>query len=115
MVPEALGALRQAAALSGARDAAHLAYAYAVTGDEAAAREILAELLNPAANPDAAPFHIAMAFAGLGERDAAFQWLERGYTERAAFMDGVQITPAFDSLHADVRWNAFVRRMGLAS
>lgn len=115
MAPEALGALRQAAALSGARDAAHLAYAYAVTGDEAAAREILAELLNPAANPDAAPFHIAMAFAGLGERDAAFQWLERGYAERAAFMDGVQITPAFDSLHADVRWKTFVRRMGLAS
>ena len=115
MGPEALDALRRAAALSGARDAAHLAYAYAVTGDEAAAREILAELLDPAANPDAAPFHIAMAFAGLGERDAAFQWLERGFTERAAFMDGVQITPAFDSLHDDVRWKTFVRRMGFAS
>ena len=115
MADDALAALRQAAARSGARDAAHLAYAYAVSGDAAAARRILEDLLDPATNPDVAPFHIAMAFAGLGERDTAFHWLERAYAERAAFMDGVRITPAFDSLHADPRWSNLLRRMGLAA
>ncbi len=110
---EAVAALHQAAALSGARDAAHLAYAYAVTGDAAAARRIVQDLVDLQANPNVAPFHIAMAYAGLGETDPAFAWLERGYDERAAFMDGVKITPAFDSLHVDPRWGGLLRRMGL--
>ena len=113
MPDEALAALRQAATLSGARDTAHLAYALAVTGDPAAARRIVRELLDPATNTSIAPFHMAMAYAGLGESDAAFDWLERGSAERAAFMDGVKITPAFDSLHADPRWARLLRRMGL--
>jgi serine/threonine-protein kinase len=110
---EALTALRQAAGLSGARDAAHLAYAHAVTGAETEARRILAELCNPTSFADVLPFHIAMVYAGLGQRDEAFGWLERGYTERAAFMDGVKITPAFDALHGDSRWASLLQRMGL--
>lgn len=113
MHAEALAALHQAAALSGPRDAAHLAYAYAVTGDAAAARRIVQDLVDAAGNPNVAPFHIAMAYVGLGETDMAFAWLERGYDERAAFMDGVKITPAFEPLHADPRWAALLRRMGL--
>lgn len=113
MPAEALAALRQAAALSGARDAAHLAYACAVTGDAATARRIVQDLLDPATNPDVAPFHIAMAYTGLGEADVAFHWLERGCAERAAFMDGVKITPAFDPLHTDPRWPRLLGRMGL--
>ena len=107
---EALSALRQAAALSGARDTAHLAYALAVTGDRAEASRILEELHDAA---EMLPFHIAMAHAGLGDIDAAFSWLERGFAKRAAFMDGVKITPAFDGLHADPRWARLLRRMGL--
>jgi hypothetical protein len=43
----------------------------------------------------------------------AFRWLERGFLERAAFMDGVKVTPAFDALHGDPRWGSLLRRMGL--
>jgi hypothetical protein len=56
-----------------------------------------------------------MAFAGLGDVDAAFGWLERGYDERASFMDGVKVTPAFDILRADPRWERLLSRMGLAT
>ena len=54
-----------------------------------------------------------MAHAGLGEVDEAFRWLEQGFAERAAFMDGVKVTPAFDPLHTDPRWVSLLRRMGL--
>lgn len=113
MPAEALAAFRQAATLSGARDAAHLAYALAVTGDPTAAARIVQDLLDPATNPNVAPFHIAMAYSGLGETDAAFHWLERGFVDRAAFMDGVKVTPAFDRLHEDPRWARLLHRMGL--
>ena len=81
--------------------------------EDAEARRILAELCNPTSFADVLPFHIAMVYAGLGQRDEAFGWLERGYTERAAFMDGVKITPAFDALHGDSRWASLLQRMGL--
>jgi hypothetical protein len=54
-----------------------------------------------------------MAHAGLGDIDEAFRWLERGFADRAAFMDGVKVTRAFDVLHGDVRWESLLRRMGL--
>lgn len=114
MNSEAIVALRQAAAMSGPRDAAHLAYALAVTGDPDAARRQLAELCNGLSSPpDMLAFHVAMAHAGLGELDEAFHWLERGLGNRAAFTDGVKITPAFDVLHGDPRWQSLLRRMGL--
>jgi hypothetical protein len=55
-----------------------------------------------------------MAYAGLGDRDAAFAWLHRGYAERSSFMAGVKVDPGFARLHADPRWPGLLRRMALA-
>ena len=103
---DAITALRRAAALSGLRDSAHLAYAYGVTGQRGEAGRVLGALLDPAARRAVPPFHLAMAYAGLGDADAA-------YAERGSFMDGVKVTPAFASLHADPRWRRLLQRMGL--
>jgi hypothetical protein len=59
------------------------------------------------------PFHIAVAYAGLGDKDAAFRWLERAYAEHASFMDGIKVTPAFDGLRSDPRFVALLARMHL--
>jgi adenylate cyclase len=114
MSREAIASLRRAAELSGDRDSAHLAYVYAVTGARSDAERIVQALLDPAQHRDVLPFHLAMAYAGLGDVDAAFRWLERGYDERASFMDGVKVTPAFDVLRSDPRWERLLSRMGLA-
>jgi tetratricopeptide (TPR) repeat protein len=113
MTREAITALRKAAALSGPRDSAQLAYAYAVSGQRAKARQVLRTLLSPSRRGPTSPYSIAMAYVGLGDRDAAFRWLDRGYAQRAAYMHWVAAEPAFASLHADTRWPAFLRRMGL--
>jgi serine/threonine-protein kinase len=110
---EAIAALRRAAALSGVRDSAHLAYAYAVIGRRADAQQIVRTLLESSDRRYIPPFHIAMAYAGLGDADAAFEWLERGYAERGSFMDGIKVTPAFVPLHGDPRWRSLLRRMRL--
>jgi len=107
---ESIAAFKRAAALSGVRDSAHLAYAYAVVGQRAEAERIVRTLVESSDRRYVPPFHIAIAYTGLGDADAAFAWLQRGYTERGSFMDGVEVTPAFVPLHGDPRWRPFGRR-----
>ena len=113
MYAEALDALRRAAALSGARDSAQLAYAYAVSGQPAEARRIIRMLLDPSSRRFVPPFHIAMAYAGLGETDEAFAWLDRNYEQGGPFMGAARSEMAFESLHGDPRWAELLRRMRL--
>lgn len=109
----ALSAFRRAAELGGPRGTAQLAYALAVTGERTEAEKTLQALLRPSADDVTPPVSVAMAYVGLGDADAAFQWLERGYDEHAAFMDGLKATPAFDPLHTDPRWARLLHLMGL--
>lgn len=113
MPDEAIAALRRAAELSGMRDSAHLAYAYAVTGHRDTAQRIVRDLVASSSSRYVVPFHIAMAYAGLGDVDESFLWLERAYEERGSFVSGVGITAAFEPLHDDPRWERLLRRMGL--
>jgi TolB-like protein/DNA-binding SARP family transcriptional activator len=111
---EAIAAMQRAAALNGVRDSAHLAYAYAVTGNRSSAEQILRELIASASRRFVPPYHVAVAYAGLRDDDAAFAWLERGYAERASFMNGLMMDPAFEPLHPDPRWAELLRRMRLS-
>ena len=110
---DAITAFRKAAALSGVRDSAQLAYALAVTGDRAAAERIVRDILASSTVRYLPPYHIAMAYAGLGQVDEAFRWLDRAYDERASFMAGVKAAPAFTPLHRDPRWGKLLAKMGL--
>jgi Tfp pilus assembly protein PilF len=110
---EALAAFRRAAALSGVRDSAHLAYALAATGERRAAEHVLRGLLASSGRRYLPPFGIAVAYAGLGDADAAFRWLDRAVEERSAWVSGVKSLPAFDRLRVDPRWGPLLRRMGL--
>lgn len=113
MVDPALAAFRRAALLSGPGDSAQLAYAYALSHRRAEAEAIVRQLLASGARRYVPPFGVAMAYVGLGDSDAAFRWLERGYEERAAYMDMLNVTPAFDPLRADPRFGRLLRRMRL--
>ena len=54
---------------------------------------------------------MAMAYVGLGDDSAAFEWLERGYRERAALMNALKVSPAFARVRSDARWVDLMRRM----
>jgi tetratricopeptide (TPR) repeat protein len=110
----AVAAFERAASLSGARDSAHLAYAHAVGGNQAEARRILRRLEGHPVSRDQLAVHFAIAHAGLGDRDRAFSWLDRGYELRASFISGVAVEPALVALHGDARWTTLLRRMGLS-
>jgi serine/threonine-protein kinase len=110
---QAMGAFRRAAALSGVRDSAYLAWALATTGAPDTARAIVAGLEHSMAARYVPPLGIAAAHAALGDADRAFRWLDRAAAGRAAYLDGLSVHPAFGALYADPRWPRLLARLGL--
>jgi Flp pilus assembly protein TadD len=110
---EAIASMQRAAALSGPRDTAQLAYIHARTGDVAEARRVLAGLFEGGRPPEVLGFHLAMAYAGLGDAEEAFRWLEAAYRERAGFMSLLGVASGFEAIRADPRFGDLLARMGL--
>jgi adenylate cyclase len=66
---------------------------------------------------DAAPFaayQIASIYAWRGEKNQAFQWLERAYTQHDGGLTEVKNDPLLASLRADPRYKAFMAKMKLS-
>ena len=107
--------IRKAVELSGGnvRHIATLGHAYAVAGKRDEALKILDELQRPAAQKYVSPFFVALIYAGLGEKDQAFAWLEKAYQERHPYMILIKVEPVFQSLHSDPRFADLTRRIGL--
>jgi len=56
---------------------------------------------------------IAMVHAMRGERDQAFEWLERGQALRDAGIAHIRVHPMLRGLHGDPRWKPFLEKVGL--
>jgi hypothetical protein len=55
---------------------------------------------------------MAEVFAGLGERDRAFYWLERGFQERSNWMVFTRISRRLKPLRGDPRFDDLLKRIG---
>ena len=115
---EATAALQKAVEMSGGRAEmkAALGYAYALAGNRNGAREVIEELAALNRESSYVSYHIATVHAGLGEKEQAFNLLERAYQERDIFM-GVRLStdPKLDSLRSDRRFQTLLQRVGLTS
>jgi DNA-binding winged helix-turn-helix (wHTH) protein/TolB-like protein/Tfp pilus assembly protein PilF len=89
-----------------------LGRAYALAGKKAQAERVLAELLRRADGSYAAPFQLAMVYAGLGDKDQAFAWLEKAYEARSWYMTWLKVAPFLDLLRSDRRFDELQRRVG---
>ncbi len=83
-----------------------LACAYAHAGRRTDARKLLAALEGPAGQARAKASEIAQVHAALGEKDAAFQWLERSYARREQGFLAIPFEPELDPLRSDPRYAA---------
>lgn len=61
------------------------------------------------------PGHIALATAALGDVESTFRWLEEGIRERDPNVVNKILSPYFQLLHSDPRYQDILRRMNLAS
>jgi serine/threonine protein kinase/Tfp pilus assembly protein PilF len=59
------------------------------------------------------PALIARRHALLGEKDQAFAWLEKAYSEKSAQLRYLKVSPELDSLRSDPRYADLLKRMGL--
>ncbi|HEV8123622.1 MAG TPA: protein kinase [Gemmatimonadales bacterium] len=89
------------------------AITYARMGKLKEAREILGRLEAYARRHYVNPLFVAEVHASLGEKDLAFEWLERAVEDRTNLLAGLNTWPELESLHSDPRFAALGRRLGL--
>ena len=92
-----------------------LGQAYGLAGDLDRAKQLLGELtylLDRRAVPCTT---FALIHLGLGEREMALTWLERGVERHQANVVGFKVHPAFDPLRNEARFQALLRRVGFAN
>ncbi len=91
-----------------------LGHAYAVAGRRAEAQKILDELQDRAKRENVAALNLALVYAGLGEKDKTFEWLEKGLERKDEEMTFLGVDPRFDGFRPDPRFADLLRRMNLA-
>jgi TolB-like protein/DNA-binding winged helix-turn-helix (wHTH) protein len=87
-----------------------LGYVYGLSGRSTEALVIERKLLDRPGDPPA--LDLAVVYAGLGRRDAAFTWLNRAYEQLSYQLIYLKVDPRFDSLRSDPRYAELLRRIG---
>ncbi len=93
---------------------AALAHAFAVIGRRAEAEKILHDFERKSKSADVSPYLMATMYAGLGDKDRAFEFLEKAYRERSLGMiSDLKADLRIDNLRSDPRFQALLQRVGL--
>ena len=89
----------------------HLGYIYGVAGKREKALEILNYYLEKIQKGFMWPTSIAFIYIGLGDKERAFEWLEKSYEQRGPWLIHLKVDPMFDSLRSDPRFQDLLERM----
>jgi len=93
--------------------AGQLGRAYALAGNPRAAREVLGELIKLSERSYVSSLDIAIICTALDDKDAALDWLERAYAERADHLPYIKVNPRLDGLRSEPRFRRIMEQMGL--
>jgi TolB-like protein/DNA-binding winged helix-turn-helix (wHTH) protein/Tfp pilus assembly protein PilF len=114
MFAESIATLERARAMDDWLDSsAVLVYAYAVAGRRSEAKREFERLKRSSKQRHVDPAMFVPAYIGLGDKQQAFAWMEREYTEHSAGLTGMKVHPVFDPLRSDPRFADLMRRVGL--
>jgi eukaryotic-like serine/threonine-protein kinase len=86
---------------------------YAVAGKRAEALATIAQLKSMATQRYVPDYSIALVYAALGEKDQAFELLEKSYRDHTVDMLTLYYDPLIDNLRSDPRFADLQRRVGL--
>ncbi len=117
-VQEAISEYETAVKMSdGSADAAvALAHSYLALGKKAEAEKILCDLERKLKKTSASPYTMATIYAGLGENDKAFEFLEKAYSEKSFEISwSLKSDLKLDSLRPDPRFQSLLRGMALTN
>jgi len=85
----------------------------AIAGRTDEARTILNDLKRQPKLDSMTVISLADTYSVLGEKDRAFDFLERAYHERVSVMIFLGVDPTFDNIRSDSRFAGLLSRMGL--
>jgi TolB-like protein/DNA-binding winged helix-turn-helix (wHTH) protein/Flp pilus assembly protein TadD len=110
----ALEALAEGARFSGGNSKAvsMRGYVLAKAGRTTEAREVLKSLESPSPGVYVPPYAAALVHAGLGERDAVFQWLDKAFDAHDVHLMYLPVDAKWDAYRDDARFRALVERCG---
>jgi Tetratricopeptide repeat. len=89
-----------------------LGHVYARLGRKAEAEALVKELEDRYNNQEADGRDLAVIYAGFGDKDKAFAWLEKSYRDHGNFVAVLRLEPLLDPLKNDPRWDDLLRRVG---
>ena len=88
-------------------------FALAKSGKQAEARGVLEELLKLSTQRYIPPYHLALVYNCLDERDETLAWLERGFEQRDPKMTFLKVEPKWNNLRDDPRFVSLLKRLKL--
>lgn len=88
-----------------------LGLACGFAGNQDGARKIIGQL--QARLDYVPPLPVAFSYAGLGEVNQAFQWLERAVEERSLWIPWLAVDPRFDTFRGNARYYSILEQMAL--
>jgi serine/threonine protein kinase/Tfp pilus assembly protein PilF len=91
----------------------NLGYCYALAGKRAEALAIAKELAEKFSHDESSGLFVAAVYAGLGDKDQAFAWLNKDFQQHSGQLPTLTWRPLFESLRSDPRYTELVRSMGL--
>jgi len=92
----------------------HLGNVYARSGQTAGAKKTIELLEKDVRRDDVGRYEIALVYAGLGDKNAAFQWLDAAYRAHDVGLVYLRVDPCLDPLRSDPRFANLLQRVGLA-
>lgn len=90
-----------------------LGHSYAVTGKKDEALRTAEQLKEISRKRYVPAYSLAIVYAGLNEKEQAFEWLEKSYQAHEGYVTIVKIDPFLDNLRLDARFADLMRRVGV--
>jgi eukaryotic-like serine/threonine-protein kinase len=124
MYPEAIAAFQKAVDLSKVSEAnegkpemlAALGHAYALGGKQSDAKAMIDKLAKLAASHTyVSSYGVSLIYVALGDKETAFQWLERAFQERDENFIHLKVDPRLDPIRSEPRFQQLLQRVNLAS
>jgi tetratricopeptide (TPR) repeat protein len=114
MYPEAIAAFQRVEGQWGRPDVlSGLAWVYGLAGRKHEAQRLIDELTEIARHRYVRPTLFVSPYLGIGDKEAALTWMERGVEEHDLGLVNPKVYPSLDPLRSEPRFQAMVRRMNL--
>lgn len=92
---------------------AALGHVYGVSGKLDSAQYVLNKLSKLSSKKFVTAYGMALVYTGLGEKNLAFEWLNKAYEERSNWLVWLKTDPRFNSLRTERQFAEMVNRVGL--